>query len=67
MNAAALRRSHCPAPTGLNNRAQVLQLLGRATDALSDLNHALELLNTPDSVARQSYVQRGGRRLELSS
>eukprot|EP00042_Codosiga_hollandica_P025741 m.117167 g.117167 ORF g.117167 m.117167 type:complete len:244 (+) comp51966_c1_seq1:634-1365(+) len=43
--------------SGYNNRAQVLQILGRTADALADVEHALSL-SLPPPVRRQALVQR---------
>ena len=47
--------------SALNNRAQVLQLLGRRDDALRDLDTAIALASAANrrTVLKQAYTQRG--------
>ncbi|XP_071446678.1 tetratricopeptide repeat protein 36 homolog [Hetaerina americana] len=46
-------------PSGYNNRAQALRLIGNDADALVDLNNALNLSQKKGQVARQALCQRG--------
>ena len=45
-------------PAGYNDRAQILRILRRDTDATADLDRAIDLSNGLGTVAAQAFTQR---------